>query len=337
MRFQRYLCDLVAFVVALVFLTLPTPAAATDDALPLLPAPVDSFGAAVHEGWIYLYGGHRGPRHEQTGKNLSRFFVRCRLNGGAESWEQLATDKPLENLPLVSCGKHLYRVGGTGLADSKSPAGSVKSVADFARFDPSTNKWMSLPPLPSPRSSHDSIAVDEMIYVVGGWDHHDQKINDWHDSALVYDTSLGDKGTWQSLPVPSFRRRGLALATWQNCVWAVGGKDDDDVIHRTVFCYDPQRGYWSEGPELPARADGLQGYGVAAWGLESGLYVCGADGMLYRLSSMYGEWETVGEMRVQRYCHRLLPEGKTSLLAIGGSSVSFGQTGTTERIKVYSP
>jgi hypothetical protein len=40
---------------------------------------------------------------------------------------------------------------------------------------------------------------------------------------------------------------------------------------------------------------------------------------------------------VQRYCHRLLPEGKTSLLALAGYSVSFGQTSSVERIKVYTP
>ncbi|MDZ4656976.1 MAG: hypothetical protein SH868_05285 [Bythopirellula sp.] len=307
-----------------------------EESLPMLPDAVDSFGAAEHDGFLYVYGGHQGSEQEQTGKNVSRQFVRCDLDQPSQ-WEQLPLDKPLQSLALVSCGDSLYRVGGAGLVNADNPTAPVGSVSDFMRFDPRTKEWTALTPLPAPRSAHDAIAADGKIYVVGGWDHSDAKPSDWHDSALMFDTTAGEEATWQSLPIPSFRRRNLAVAAWQNCIWAIGGKDDNDVIYRTVFYYDPQRGYWSEGPELPARADGLQGYGVAAWGLDSGLYVSGADGALYRLDTMYGEWQQVGELRVQRYCHRLLPDGDRALLALAGSSVSYGPTRSVERLKVYSP
>ena len=309
--------------------------------VPMLPAAVDSFGAAEHEGWLYVCGGHQGQPAEQSGKHLSRRFVRCDLDNPS-TWEALPLDKPLHSLALVSSGKHLYRIGGQGLADPEKADGPLRSLSDFLRFDPHTNEWTALPSLPSARSSHDAIAADGKIYVVGGWNFNNDKVEDWHDAALVFDTNKGattqeETAAWESLPIPGFRRRNLAVTTWQNYIWAIGGKDDHDVIHRTVFYYDPHRGYWSEGPELPAKVEGLQGYGVAAWGLESGLYVCGADGVLYRLSSIYGNWEPAAELRVQRYCHRLLPEGRNSLLALAGYSVSFGQTSTVERIKVYSP
>ncbi len=304
--------------------------------VPALPQAIDSFGAAAHDDWLYVYGGHQGPQQKQSGKNLSRNFVRCNLNEYSP-WETLPLDKPLQNLALVSSGRYVYRIGGAGLADPQNADGPLSSVDDFVRFDPNANAWTSLPALPSPRSSHDAIAAEGKIYVVGGCQQNGNTIEDWHDTALVFDTNAGKKAAWESLPIPSFRRRDLAVTTWQNCIWAIGGKDDNDVVHRTVFCFDPQRGYWSVGPEIPQRADGLQGFGVAAWGLDSGLYVSGADGALYRLNHAYGEWEQVAELRVPRFCHRLLPENKTSLLAIAGYSVSFGQTGSVERIKVYSP
>jgi hypothetical protein len=311
-------------------------AAPTEMNVPPLPDAVDSFGAAELDDWLYVYGGHQGPQQQRTGKNLSRHFVRCNLNEYSP-WETLPLDKPLESLALVSSGRYVYRIGGLGLANTEDADGPLCSVDDFVRFDPNTNEWTSLPPLPSARSSHDAIAVEGKIYVVGGLHQNGNKIDDWHDAALVFNINGGKKSAWESLPIPLFRRRNLAVATWQNCIWAIGGKDDNDVIHRSVFCFDPQRGYWSEGPEIPQRVDGLQGYGVAAWGLVSGLYVSGADGALYRLGDVYGKWEQVAELRVQRFCHRLLPESKTTLLALAGYSVSFGQTRSVERIKVYSP
>jgi hypothetical protein len=304
--------------------------------VPMLPHSIDSFGAAEHNAVLYVYGGHRGTQAQQTVKNLSHHFMRCDLRNPT-SWEDLPFDKPLQDLALVSCGENLYRIGGAGPSSNKKSADTLSSVNDFARFEPSTKKWSAMPALPAPRSSHDSIAADGKIYVVGGWNVDGEKIVDWHDAALMFDASQGEKGSWESLPIPGFRRRALAVTTWQNCIWAIGGKDDSDTILRTVYFFDPQRGYWSEGPELPSRVEGLQGYGVAAWGLDTGLFVSGADGVLYRLTDMYGEWEAAAELRVQRYCHRLLPEGKTSLLALAGYSVSFGQTSSVERIKVYTP
>ncbi len=309
--------------------------------VPMLPAAVDSFGAAHHDDWLYVYGGHQGQPAEQSGKHLSHHFIRCNLNDPSK-WESLPHVKPLQNLALVSSGEHLYRIGGLGLADPENADGHLRSSSDFLRFDPQTKEWTALASLPSARSSHDASAADGKIYVIGGWNFNSEKVEDWHDAALVFDTSKGtttseEGGTWESLPIPGFRRRNLAVTTWQNYIWAIGGKDDHDIIQRTVYYYDPHRGYWSEGPELPSKLDALQGYGVAAWGLDSGLYVSGADGVLYRLASIYGNWEPAAELRVQRYCHRLLPEGRNSLLALAGYSVSFGQTSTVERIKVYAP
>jgi N-acetylneuraminic acid mutarotase len=303
--------------------------------VPMLPDAVDNFGAAEHEKWLYVYGGHHGNQQDESPKNLSRHFIRCDLRH-PESWEDLPIDEPLQDLALVSSGTSLFRVGGLGVKKTTETA-SLKSVSEFVRFDPVSQEWQPLPALPAPRSAHDAVAAEGKIYVIGGCYQDGERVVDWHDTALMYDTNAGDEAAWTSLPTPSFRRRNLAVTAWQNCIWAIGGKDDEGVMTRTVYCFDPQRGYWSEGPELPMQSEGLQGFGVAAWGLESGLYVSGADGILYRLTTLYGDWENVAQLRVQRFCHRLLPDGDRALLALAGYSVSFGQTRSVERIRVYAP
>jgi len=78
--------------------------------IPALPEAVASFGAAVHEGWLYVYGGHTGTAHAHSVENLSPHFCRLQLDGG-KAWEMLPMEKPLQGIPLVAHGKSLYRIG----------------------------------------------------------------------------------------------------------------------------------------------------------------------------------------------------------------------------------
>src|SRR3990170_862556 len=83
---------------------------AVAEGIPPLPVPVASFGGAVHDGWLYVYSGHTGKKHEHSRENLSKHFVRTRIEGGSD-WEELPIETPLQGLPLVAHGDHLYRVG----------------------------------------------------------------------------------------------------------------------------------------------------------------------------------------------------------------------------------
>ena len=84
------------------------------------------------------------------------------------------------------------------------------SVADFARFDPATKTWTDMPPLPSPRSTHDAAILGDKLYVVGGWIMRggDSVNADFLEDALVFD--LASEGArWETLPAPPFQRRAL--------------------------------------------------------------------------------------------------------------------------------
>ncbi len=39
-------------------------------------------------------------------------------------------------------------------------------------FDPGTNSWETLSPLPTQRVSVGCTAIGDLIYVIGGWDEH---------------------------------------------------------------------------------------------------------------------------------------------------------------------
>jgi hypothetical protein len=79
--------------------------------LPALPEGVSSFGGAVEGPWLYVYSGHIGTAHSHSKQNLSKNFLRLRLDAPSE-WETLPVGPGLQGLPLVAHGGGVIRVGG---------------------------------------------------------------------------------------------------------------------------------------------------------------------------------------------------------------------------------
>ena len=128
-----------------------------------LPEPVSSFGAAVADGWLYVYSGHTGDEHEHSAANLSQHFRRIKLEDGAE-WEDLPMQTPLQGLALVSHDGKVYRVGGLNARNAtKEDKEDLHSTAEFAEFDPASGKWNALAPLPAPRSSHNAVVIGDKV------------------------------------------------------------------------------------------------------------------------------------------------------------------------------
>ncbi len=308
---------------------------------PELPEAISSFGGAVEEGWLYVYGGHTGKAHAHSRDNLSKTFARLNVADKTKAnneWELLTMETPLQGMALVSCEGKLYRIGGLNARNARKEDADLHSVAEFARFDPTTKSWTPLPALPGARSSHDAAVLDGKIYTIGGWNlSGDSGSGEWQTDALVYDTAQGDSvtgkgGSWEKLPEPPFQRRALAVAAWNNRIWVLGGMDEYADIKRDVYSYDPQTNTWAKAAELPG--DDMQGFGVSAWGLDSGLYASGTDGVLYRLTNVDGSWEQAAELATPRFFHRILPGGENSLLVVAGASMSDGHMKEIERIEI---
>jgi hypothetical protein len=295
-----------------------------------LPEPISSFGAAVHDGYLYVYGGHRGEAHSHSRDNLAPAFVRIALNNPAK-WESLPMETPVQGLALVSDGKFLYRVGGLTAKNSAGEDDDLHSQGAFRRFDPRTNAWSALPSLPEPRSSHDAIVLDGKLYVIGGWQLAGEGHGEWYETAWVFDLAAADVA-WQPLPAPPFQNRALAVATWDAKVFALGGMTSDGEITRAVYAFDPKTNEWHEQAAIPG--EGMQGFGASAWGHDTGLYTVGSDGHLYRLAGDGSAWESIVQLEQARFFHRLLPLDARSLIAVGGASHEVGHLDDIERIVV---
>jgi hypothetical protein len=303
--------------------------------VPSLPEAISSFGGAVHDGWLYVYGGHTGKEHDHSAANLSQHFRRIQLdaNGHASpgaTWEELPMQTPLQGLPLVAHNGLIYRVGGLSARNAtKKDKEDLHSVTEFASYNPQTRQWTAVAPLPAGRSSHDAVFIGNKLYVVGGWTLSGSRKGDWLDEVLVYDVEQPSDG-WQKIKQP-FRRRALAAGEWQGGLVALGGMDEEADISQSSNAFDTERKTWSKVADVPG--EGMAGFGVSAWNTGGKLYVCGCEGVVYRLNDDGERWDEVARLARPRFFHRLLAAGPDKLLVVGGAT-SDGHIADVELIDV---
>ena len=135
---------------------------------PDLPRAITSFGAAVLDDSIYVYGGNHGQPHHYSVKGQSGELWRLNLKKPS-AWEVAAKGPKLQGLAMVAHKGKLYRAGGFTARNGDDEEQDLWSTPEFSRFDPKTKKWEGLPPMPTPRSSFDAAVAGDTLYVVGGW------------------------------------------------------------------------------------------------------------------------------------------------------------------------
>lgn len=309
--------------------SLPAEDEAASSEFPVLPEALASFGAAVHDGWLYVYGGHIGGAHDHSRDNLSPRFQRLKLDGG-QVWEQLPMQTHVQGLALVADETGLYRIGGLNARNADGEDEDLHSTAEFSRFDPSTLQWTKLADLPAARSSHDAVVIGDKLYVAGGWTLEGASPGTWLDHGLVFDlTNLA--GGWTALPKSPFNRRALAVSHWLGKLIVMGGIDTEGDISFDTNVFDPQTQTWSQGPKLPGQ--GVDAFGISAWNLNGQLYFSGLEGQVRRLSADGQTWQPAAEMQTPRFFHQLLPRDDSSLIAVAGASSS-GHVADSESVRV---
>ena len=299
---------------------------------PDLPKGLTSFGAAVWEDDLFLYGGHFGHAHEYYREGQSDQFLRLSLSEPRD-WELLPAGPRLQGLAMVAQAGKLYRVGGFAARNEKGADQDLWSEADVAGFDLASKTWEPLPSLPSPRSSHDAVVLENRIYVAGGWALEGGKNSRFHQTALVLDLAA-EPLAWEELPVPPFQRRALALGTLGGKVYVIGGMQEAGEPTTAVAVFDPQTNRWSEGP--PLIGSPMAGFGPAACRQAGKLFVSTYEGSLQALEEGSSGWQTIEQIEPARFFHRMLPLGSRQLLMIGGANMEAGKFKSLQAVSLES-
>jgi N-acetylneuraminic acid mutarotase len=140
----------------------------------------------------------------------------------------------------------LYAAGGMDCLEDCSGI-PVEYLATFEVYDPATDVWTSLPPMPTPRTDLSLAVLNSKVYAVGGCggDGAVQSAKDC-DPLSVMEMYDPDTQTWSSKGELVFPRHGFNLAVYGSQLIAAGGSSASGIdtasvatnLTKTVDVYD---------------------------------------------------------------------------------------------------
>ena len=179
------------------------------------------------------------------------------------SWQPIAATQTTHNEGVsATSGGRVYIVGGSPIETS----GEV--------FDPQTNSWSSIAPIPTPRAyAAGTAGLDGRIYVIGGSGSNVTRLA----TVEVYNPVNDSWATAAPLPAARFL---LAAATGLNGkIYAFGGFGKSGALTGDVYCYDPSTNAWTTVAPLPTPRSGL----AAATGNDGTIYAIGGETAIARI------------------------------------------------------
>lgn len=274
-----------------------------------LPRAVSNFGAALHDGALYLFGGYFGEPNEYALDGQSGELLRIDVATG--SIESLADGMGAQGAPLVSTSAGLLRVGGMRAENVRGEPERVVSLADIARFDAERAQWQPFAELPQARSSHAALVHDAKLYVIGGFTLSGiRNTGVFNQDMLVLDLQ---SGAWSSVAQP-FRTRALAAGVLNGKLVVVGGLTENGKVSNEVHLFDPATQVWSRGADYPEDT-----FGIAIASTGTRLYASARDGIVHELDAD-GRWLPTSALGFPRFSHQLVALDDTHLCALGGLS-----------------
>ncbi len=120
-------------------------------------------------------------------------------------------------------------------------------LARAAAYDPATNRWRRIAPLPAPRADATAVWDGHELLVVGGS----------HSGGFAYSPATN---RWRRLPAPARSDAGAAWTGKRLLLWGGRGADGEPLASGVAF--DPKTNRWSSLPPAPIAG---RGGATAAW------------------------------------------------------------------------
>jgi N-acetylneuraminic acid mutarotase len=117
---------------------------------------------------------------------------------------------PREHLAAAVAGEKVYVIGGRW-----SDRGNVDTLQSY---DPATDTWEDLPPMPTARGGLAAATIDGRIHVVGGESFGDGSRT--FPEQAAYDPEID---RWQTLEGLPTARHGLAAAAYDGELYVIAG------------------------------------------------------------------------------------------------------------------
>jgi len=283
-------CGSVAAILAVLISTAtdgseppPSPAPQPQSALPQMidiewsagpPMPQgmqDNDGGVIDDFLVMVAGFCHGIDDDWKPGKYPRGFLR---KGWALNFkEEAAGWNPVPDLPGaarqemygLSVNNEIYLWGGFSYTEPYCYRDGYKLARPGGEWT-----WSELPPLLRPGSAGTIVAVDSVIYLLGGMDYDAQRYyvaNDRHGKTERYgsrlyrfETERPEKGWKEVAPCPGTPRMMAAGGVIDGKVYIMGGFAVDDAgrSHNVVDCwrYDPEADHWERLRDTPVSVSG---------------------------------------------------------------------------------
>ncbi len=227
-----------------------------------LPEGVHHAPFQYHDGRLYILGGFR----ETTFEPVANVRIYDLATGEWSEGALMPTPRGAAGWAMLNGRIHV--IGGTAAEDAvdltRDRMTDDRSVNTHEAYDPATDSWHALAPMPTPRNHLGAAAADGRIHAVLGRADGDftMAVHEIYDPAA---------DSWTGGPAVPTGRSGVAVLEHRGYVYAFGGERLDEPDERTfddAERYDPRTDRWELLPPMPTARHGL---GAAAIG--SSIYV----------------------------------------------------------------
>lgn len=167
--------------------------------------------AEIINGTIYAIGGVNATHHPVTTNEA--------YNIENNSWSfREPLSKPKHHAASAVIGDSMYVLGGRLLGNGEPSEinESLTNMDDNSRYDPQSDTWVELEPMPIRRSGFAAESFDGKIYVFGG-----QMADGANKNIEKYDPGTNQ---WTTEPDMQVDRSGLAVAAYRDNLYVFGGQ-----------------------------------------------------------------------------------------------------------------
>ncbi|MGH9726578.1 MAG: Kelch repeat-containing protein, partial [Candidatus Acidiferrales bacterium] len=254
------------------------------------PAPSEELAGATANGKLYVFAGITPlPDWRPIGYVFE-------YDPATDQWtRKKPMPLPAHHVAFLGYRSKIYAFGGF-VAPKTGPSGWVP-INNSWEYDPATDTWKALAPMPSKRGAGDAAEVNGKIYVIGGveiapgskdgviritpgaWPHHAVGVNEEYDIAT---------NTWRERsPMPTPRNH-LEVAAVNGEIYAIGGRLGTAFVLTSsptdiVEVYDPATNIWGNVlAKMPTQRSALAG------GVYNGcIYVAGGEVQDQRMTAVF--------------------------------------------------
>ncbi len=211
-----------------------------------LPRPGNHIPVAADAGRFYALGGFKGA-------NRDPFNDAYAYDVDQDRWVSVA---PLPRARGAASAAvlngRIHLVGG-----AVSAPGERTSVAWHEAYDPKTDRWMLLAPLPGARDHLGVAAYQGRLYAVGG------RFNSPAFNTGLHHVYVPDQDRWETMASMPTARSGHGLVVYRDRLFAMGGEGSVLVdgkalprVYGQMESYDPATDTWRHHAATPTPRHG---------------------------------------------------------------------------------